>query len=69
MRTMHLTAAASLASAALLLLARAASGHYTNEWAVQGKGGELEAEKVAKELNAVVKGITMMKLLSDRGLN
>ena len=39
-----------------LLAAVAAAGHYTNEWAVKISGDEAEAERVAKELNCVVKG-------------
>ena len=39
-----------------LLAAVAAAGHFTNEWAVKISGDEAEAERVAKELNCVVKG-------------
>ena len=41
-----------------LLAAIAAAGHFTNEWAVKISGDEAEAERVAKELNCVVKGET-----------
>ncbi len=54
MRSFH--AAAAFAAAAVLLLIPAVSAHYTNEWAAQIAGGDAEAERVARELNCVVKG-------------
>ena len=39
-----------------LLAAVASAGHFTNEWAVTIDGDEAEAQRVARELNCVVKG-------------